>query len=185
MNNTSKILKELEKTGKLTERGMGKILNTVNKVEKALEKNAFNLQSILPVLKGAGVGALGMLATDAALGGAKAAINLYNKPGQQDFLNMLNANPDLSQYPQEEVEKIFGIIVQYAPDYAKNPTVSGNIVKHFIDYGAIDLASLKELIQGQKALQDVKQPPFAGAGQMGGLISSIMGNVDQAGPSLL
>ena len=54
-----------------------------------------------------------------------------------------------------------------------------------LSLSSVNYPNLKELIQGQKAYQDVKAPALSNASNMGGLVSSIMNNVAETGPSLL
>lgn len=78
-----------------------------------------------------------------ALGGALAtASGMYSvvkgmidaRQIEATFGDMLRIFPDLRQHPQSKVRRIFDVIVQYAPEVAKNATVAGTFVRGVLQF---------------------------------------------------
>lgn len=188
MNKCAEFLNEMNKTGMLTPKGIEKIYKDVKALDDFFEKNAglkINDSRMLDFLKAMGIvggASLGVSAIGKGLG------YLHDKittPGKTVLDRVVMNNPSLRAVPEEKLEKIFNIVVQYSPELAKNDDVLASIMQKIVDFGgSVDPATLRELIGMQKEIKSYKTglfdretviPPF-------GMSSSLAGHAFKASP---
>ena len=136
---------------------MGQIMKNVKDLEKGLTKNAYNMSGVLKTTA-ATMG--GLVMTDLAMRGVNKMFSASKTPRKKYFNNMISQTPELKNEDEKKVKKLFGVVSQYAPDLAKNPTVAGSIVKRFVDYGDVDPMTLREIISTQSTISTTGVNPM-------------------------
>jgi hypothetical protein len=64
---------------------------------------------------------------------------------------MLQRYPELGQENPDRVRQLFSSISNAAPDVAKDPTVTGSLIKKMLNYDGIDHATYMELVKTQES----------------------------------
>jgi hypothetical protein len=67
------------------------------------------------------------------------------------FDTMLQRYPELGQENPDRVRQLFSSISNAAPDVAKDPTVTGSLIKKMLNYDGIDHATYMELVKTQES----------------------------------
>ena len=172
-------LREAEKTGALTDKGLEKISKSLENVKQYISKNAKfpGVLAWIPEMFQRGVGQKKVSDTVknlALLSGALAgtqglmrvgekAISAATKPGIGAMHRMLDESEKLRNAPRQQVEKMWSVISDFAPSLAKNPVASAAIMENFIDFGTLDPVTLEKIIGMEKTIGDVhKIPDFRG-----------------------
>jgi len=96
------------------------------------------------------------------------------------YQKMMEKNPILSEYPEEQVRDFYGVVETFSPRSASNPLVSGALVNKMIQFGGVDHKIVQDLasIEGpsrniiydvaSKAGQSLVSFPSGGGGGGGG-----------------
>ncbi|RKX67349.1 MAG: hypothetical protein DRP42_00695 [Tenericutes bacterium] len=107
--------------------------------------------------------------TSAGVAGAGAiAAHGRNKKLKKEIASsytvMKKEYPRITEMDQGKVRNHFGVLAQYAPSLAANPTVAGAFVSSQVSRGIVDPATVKTLVDTQKKIEEIRQgnSPFAG-----------------------
>ena len=127
----------------------------------------------------------GAAATGLAMAGIATGINkavdMLSYAG--DFKSMMAANPDLAEYPEQEIRMVFSSLRHLNPAFSKDPLVSGTFVRGRMEnrqqssHGGfetarVELGTAKDLAQGNQFMsqaqgRDPLNEVLQNAGQMG------------------
>lgn len=142
-----------------------------DEVKEELEGIMKNAQSSIGgMLGGAGrfIGGVGAAAGTAALGGIAMALagDAYGaaKRGltkSRNYSSMLDANPDLHEFPSDRVQRAFSTLHRLNPEFSGDPTVAGSFVRSQAQH---ELAQwnpneMKSLVDSHRTLQDTDRLP--------------------------
>lgn len=76
---------------------------------------------------------------------------------KKSLASIKNQFPELRK--DKDTDQYFGVISEFAPTVAKNPTVAGNLVQKFKEYGYVDHKSVQDLIGMEKSIVETAGRP--------------------------
>ncbi len=69
---------------------------------------------------------------------------------KKSLTSIKNQFPELRK--DKDTDQYFGVIAEFAPTIARNPTVAGNLVQKFKEYGYVDHKAVQDLIGMEKSI---------------------------------
>jgi hypothetical protein len=100
-----------------------------------------------------GLAGLGIMAGMGIHRASKAISN--RKKTNQSLVDIKAQMPELKKDP--DTDRYFGVISEFSPSLARNPTVAGNLIQKMKQWGAIDHKTVQDLIQMEKTHQDTNR----------------------------
>lgn len=97
-----------------------------------------------------------------ALAGGVAGVNamLNRQAVNQSYTRMLQRFPELTREDPTRVRELFTSVSNAAPDVAKDPIVTGSLVKRMLNYDGIDHATYMELVKTQESMTKTRSNQF-------------------------
>jgi hypothetical protein len=105
-------------------------------------------------------GAAGLVGGGMLLGMGAAAAGRAIKGAvdrKKSLTSIKNQFPELRK--DKDTDQFFGVIAEFAPTVAKNPTVAGNLVQKFKEYGYVDHKAVQDLISMEKSISETGRQP--------------------------
>jgi hypothetical protein len=122
----------------------------------ALSRAGNWLRGAGPSLRGAaGIVSGGLLLGMGAAAAGKAIKGRIDR--KKSLASIKNQFPELRK--DKDTDQYFNVISEFAPSVARNPTVAGNLVQKFKEYGYVDHKSVQDLIGMEKSIADTSRPP--------------------------
>lgn len=169
----SSVIEKLAAGGHLTDKQVERIGRRVSEMVKAaredpnfrkeaVEKLAFGMSKMSPLLKSTlthvGTGA----AVSAGFTGGAAAFNAISQKLQErgqsiakakNYKEMLGANPDLrgADVDARMVQRHFDTISKFNPEYAGDPMVAGQYVRSSLNFAAPNLDQLNNVVRARQS----------------------------------
>ena len=119
------------------------------------------LQSILESPTGQQLALAGSLAAGSAIKGLFSKA-IENRAVNQSKAEMMEQFPELQSADPSLVDRTFDVVRQYAPDVAKNPTVSGTFVKGVLQFpdASVTPEHVRSLVSVQQGMEDRSSSPL-------------------------
>ena len=119
-----------------------------------------NLTHVGPHVTPAQALALGGIGFTAA--GAVAGINAMMNRQQinHSYTSMLQRFPELARENPTRVRELFTSVSNAAPDVAKDPIVTGSLLKRMLNYDGIDHTTYMELVKTQESIAKTRSSQF-------------------------
>lgn len=106
--------------------------------------------------------AFGLAAAGLALAGTAAGANAMANHNQinQSYTQMLQRFPELARENPTRVRELFTSVSNAAPDVAKDPIVTGSLLKRMLNYDGIDHTTYMELVKTQESMTKTRSNQF-------------------------